>query len=194
MIPHQNKPMPVKVAGPFHFRVHTDDVVGNRPKQDCRNDCTAEEPFIERPHDISAGSNLNEKGRNDRRDQADAANRHWIKQELAQLDTANAVNQRQHHCRTNGDDVGLEQIGRHTGTVANVVANVVGNHRRVAGIIFRNTGFNLANEVRTDVRAFREDTAAQTGENRNQRCTEGQANQSIDQLLVVRSPSRFKTP
>jgi hypothetical protein len=57
--------------------------------------------------------------------------------------------------------IGLEQIGRHAGAVAHVVAHVVGDDRRVAGVVFGNSGFHLAHQVGTDIRTLGEDAAAQ---------------------------------
>ncbi len=61
-----------------------------------------------------------------------------------------------------GDFVALEQVGGHSGAVANVVANVVGNGRRVAWVVFGDAGFDLADEVGADVGRLGEDAAADT--------------------------------
>ena len=73
------------------------------------------------------------------------------------------------HRRDDGHSVGLEQVGCHASAVAHVVTDVVGNHGGVTGIVFRNAGFDLADEVSANVRAFGEDAAAKTRENRDQR-------------------------
>jgi hypothetical protein len=70
----------------------------------------------------------------------------------------------QNHGRDDRDRVGLEQVGGHAGAVANVVANVVGDHCRVARVIFGNAGFDFAHQVGTDVSALGENAAAQAGE------------------------------
>ena len=57
----------------------------------------------------------------------------------------------------------FEEVRRHAGAIAHVVAHVVGDHGGVARVIFRNPGFHLADEVSTDVRTLGEDAAAQTG-------------------------------
>ena len=72
-------------------------------------------------------------------------------------------------------DIGLEQVGRHAGAVADVVADVVGDGRRVARIVFRNAGLDLADHVAADVRTLGEDAAAETGEDRDQRGAEARA-------------------
>ena len=72
------------------------------------------------------------------------------------------------HRRDNRDRVGLEQVGRHAGTVADVVANVIGNNTRVAWIVLGNAGFDLADKVGADVGALGEDAAAKPGKDGNQ--------------------------
>ena len=91
----------------------------------------------------------------------------------------------QHHRRADGDDVGLEQVGGHAGAVADVVADVVGDHRGVAGIVLRNAGLDLADEVGADVGGLGEDAAAETREDRDQRSAEGQRDQRLDHGAVI---------
>src|SRR6185369_10387058 len=57
----------------------------------------------------------------------------------------------EHDGGDDGNGVGLEQIGRHAGAVADVVADVVGDHRRIARVVFGNAGFDFADEVGADV-------------------------------------------
>ena len=80
---------------------------------------------------------------------------------------------------TIGDRVGLEQVRRHAGAVADVVADVVGDHRGVARIVFGNAGFDLADEIGADVGALGEDAAAQSREDRDQRAAEGEADERV---------------
>ena len=75
-----------------------------------------------------------------------------------------------------GADVGLVQVGAHAGHIAHVVAHVIGNGGGVAGIILRDAGFDLADQVGADVGRLGEDTATHTGEQRHRgrAHTEGQ--------------------
>ena len=73
--------------------------------------------------------------------------------------------------------VRLEQVGRHTGAVADVVTDVVGDRRRVARVVFGDAGFDLADEVGADVGRLREDAAADSQEQREQRATEPEADE-----------------
>ena len=52
------------------------------------------------------------------------------------------------------DGVGLEQVGGHAGAVADVVADVVGDHRRVARVVLGDAGLDLADQVGADVGAL----------------------------------------
>ena len=86
----------------------------------------------------------------------------------------------EHHGRDHRHRIGLEQVGRHAGAVADVVADVVGDGRRVARIVLGNAGFDLADEVGADVGALGEDAAAETGEDRDQRGAEAERDQRVD--------------
>jgi hypothetical protein len=63
----------------------------------------------------------------------------------------NATKQHSGNC---GDSVSFKKIRCHTSTVADIVTNKVGNHRRVARVIFWNTGFDFTNKICTDICAF----------------------------------------
>ena len=76
-----------------------------------------------------------------------------------------------------GDLVALEQVGGHAGAVADVVAHVVGDRRRVAGIVLRDAGLDLADEVSADVGRLREDAAADSQEQGEQRAAEAEADE-----------------
>jgi hypothetical protein len=84
-----------------------------------------------------------------------------------------------------GDRIGLEQVGGHTGTVTHVVAHVVGDGGRVAGIVFGNPGFDLAHQVGAHVGTLGEDTTAQTGKDGNQAAAETEGNQCDDVMGKV---------
>ena len=87
---------------------------------------------------------------------------------------------RQQHGGDDGDRVGLEQVGRHAGAVADIVADIVGDHGRVARVILGDAGLDLADQVGADVGTLGEDAAAEPGEDRDQRGAEGQADQRFE--------------
>ena len=63
-----------------------------------------------------------------------------------------------------GAAVGLEDVRAHASDVTHVVPDIVGDDAGVAGIIFRDARFHLADEVRAHVGALGEDAAAHARE------------------------------
>ena len=94
----------------------------------------------------------------------------------------------QHH-GDRGHRVRLEQVGGHAGAVADVVADVVGDHGRVARVVLGDARLDLADEVGADVGGLREDAAAETREDRDQRAAEREADEILDRRVrrVVRA-------
>lgn len=93
-----------------------------------------------------------------------------------------------------GDDghcIGFEQIRGHACAVADIVADVVGNHRRVARVVLGNAGFDLADKIGAHIRAFGENTATQAREDRDQRRPERQPDQRM-QVLLQRQAHRLQ--
>ena len=74
----------------------------------------------------------------------------------------------QHHGGNQGHCIGFEQVGGHASAVAHVVSDIVGNHGRIAGIVFWNAGLDFAHKVSTHVCAFGENAAAEPREDGNQ--------------------------
>ena len=91
----------------------------------------------------------------------------------------------QHHGGDRGHRIGLEQVGRHAGAIADIVADVVGDGGGVARIVFGNAGLDLADEIAADVGTLGEDAAAETREDRDQRSAEAERHQRIDHGAAV---------
>ena len=79
--------------------------------------------------------------------------------------------------RDQRDLVALEQVGGHPGAVADVVAHVVGDRGRVAGVVLGDALLDLADEVGADVGRLGEDAAADPHEQREQRPAEPEADE-----------------
>ena len=75
----------------------------------------------------------------------------------------------EHHRRPEGDDVRLEQVRRHAGAVADIVADVVGDDAGVAVVVLVEAEFVLADHVGPDVGGLGEDATTQSREDRDQR-------------------------
>ena len=121
---------------------------------------------------------------------------------VSRIGCAGEEDRRQHHGGDDGHRIGLEQVGRHAGAIADVVADVVGDGRGIARIVLRNAGLDLADEIAADVGALGEDAAAETGEDRDQRGAEAERHQRVDDDAArpgeahrpVRSRNRRATP
>ena len=68
----------------------------------------------------------------------------------------------QHHRRQNRRDIRTKKIGSHTGDVADVVADVIRDRRRVANVVLGNSRLDLADQIGTDVGRLCINTAADT--------------------------------
>ena len=88
------------------------------------------------------------------------------------------------HHRDRGHGVGLEEVGRHPCAVADVVADVVRDHRRVPGIVLGNARLDLPDEVGADVGSLGVDAAAEPREDRDERPAEGQPDQVVDRRVL----------
>jgi hypothetical protein len=91
---------------------------------------------------------------------------------------------RDDHRRDDRSDVGLEQVGAHARDVADVVADVVRDHGRVARIVLGNAGLDLADEVGADVGGLGVDAAADAREQRDRRGAERVAEEHLGLVLV----------
>ena len=145
---------------------------------DDRQDAGGDQTLVEGAHDRVVGAELDEEGADDRGDDAGGADRQRIHHGREQRRSAVEEDRGEHHGRDDRHRIGLEQVGRHAGAVADVVADVVGDRRRIARVVLGNAGFDLADEVGADVGALGEDAAAETGEDRDQRGAEAERDQA----------------
>ena len=154
---------------------------GDRVEGDRRDDAGDGHALVERALDV-AGLRLDREGPDDRGDDRDAAEDERVERDLGLVLRREGEDAEQHHGHR-GDRVGLEQVGRHAGAVADVVAHVVGDHGRVARVVLGDAGLDLADDVRADVGALGEDAAAESGEDGDQRAAEAEADQRVDGIL-----------
>ncbi len=156
--------------------------VGDRVESRDRERSGDQQAPVQRTLDL-VGLGPHAEGADDRGDDRDAAENQRVDRYLAGVVGGEGEDAEQHH-GDRGDRVGLEQIGGHAGAVADVVADVVGDHGRVARIVLGDPGLDLADQVGADVSRLGEDAAAETGEDGDQRATEAEADQRVDGLLV----------
>ena len=86
------------------------------------------------------------------------------------------------------DGVCLEKVGRHSCTVTDVVADVVGDRRRISRIVLGDACLDLADQVRADISAFREDTTPEPREDGYQASAEAESDECDDGVLVMSFP------
>ena len=82
-----------------------------------------------------------------------------------------------------GDDctnIGFEQVSTHTSNVAYVIAYVVSDGSRVTRIVFRDTSFYFTYQVSAYVSSFGVDTAANTSEQCDGRCTQTETGYDVN--------------
>ena len=84
------------------------------------------------------------------------------------------------HHGDGGDRVRLEQVGRHARTVADVVADVVRDHGRVARVVLGDSRLDLPDEVGADVRSLGVDAAAEPREDGDERAAESETDEVVD--------------
>jgi hypothetical protein len=135
--------------------------------------------LVERAHDVVGRAEPDEEGPGDAADDADAAD-HQRQQHHQLLCRAGEEDRGQHHGGDDGHGIGLEQVGGHAGAVADIVADIVGDHRRIARVVLGNAGLDLADQVGADVGPLGEDAAAETGEDRDQRGAEAEGDQRLE--------------
>ncbi len=170
---------PVQGADAVHAVVGHQPV-GERVERDGRQYAGHDQAAIQRVHDLAALARLDEEGADDGGDDGEAAQHQRIDHGIG-----TGIRHQQAAEQHGGDDghrVGLEQVGRHAGAVADVVAHVVGDHGRVARVVFGDACFDFADQVGADVSALGEDAAAETGEDGDQRTAEAQADQCMRRL------------
>ena len=159
-----------------------EDLLRDEPERDRRDDARHDHALVQRVHDLAAVGGLHEEGADDGGDDGRGAQRQRIDHR------GNARIRHHQAAEQHGGDqrhrVGLEQVRGHAGAVAHVVADVVGDHGRVARVVFGNAGFDLAHQVGADVGALGEDAAAQSREDGDQRAAEGQAHQRVQRRFA----------
>ena len=161
-----------------------EDHRGQRVEPDQREHAGGDEALVERAHDGAAGAELDREGADDGGEHAHAADRQRIEHDGGDEVLPGEVDRGEHHGGDHGDGVGLEEVGRHAGAVADVVAHVVGDGGGVARVVLGDAGLDLADEVAADVRTLGEDAAAEAGEDRDERAAEAERHQRVDDGAV----------
>ncbi len=179
-MPEMTRPVDVVTVVPKPPNTYS--VATQRPPTE--STARGDEAAVERTHDRVVGAELDEERADDRGHDAGRADGQRIEHQSAEVRIAVEEDRGEHHRRDDGHGVGLEEVGCHAGAVADVVADVVGDGRRVSRIVLGDAGLDLADEIATDVSALREDAAAETGEDRDQRGAEAESDEGVDHRAI----------
>ena len=169
-----------RLAGDCADIAPADDIGRRNGETEDRQNARRNKALVKRAHDRTVGAELDEEGADDRGDDAGGADRERIHHRRNERRCVLEEDRGEHHRRHHRHRVSLEQVGSHAGAIAHVVAHVVGDGRRIARVIFRNAGLDLANEVGADVGALGEDAAAEPSEDRNQRGAKAERDQRVN--------------
>ena len=167
------------LAGDRADRAPTDNIGRRNGEAEDRKNAGGDEALVKGAHDRAVGAELDEKGADDRGHDAGGADRERVGHGRDEGRRAFEEDRRKHHGRDDRHYIGLEQIGGHSGAVADIVAYIVGDGRGIARVVLGNASLDLADEVGADVGALGEDAAAETGEDRDQRCAEAERDQRV---------------
>ncbi len=166
-------------------------MISERPQADQRQDHGGDHAFVESAHDVVGFAQPHKESADDRGDDRKTRNGERIDHQLG-LHLAAEIDRCQHHGSHRGHREGFEQVGRHAGTVADIVAHIVGDGGGIAWIVFGNARFHLAHHVAAHVGALGEDAAAEPREDGDQRSAEAQAHQRIHDDAVLFSTGQIK--
>ncbi len=194
-LPHRDELAPARDVE-RHARQHlAHDPLGDRIERDERQDPRHPQAAIERGHHVLvARLRLHEPGADDGGDDREAADHERVDDRRG---GGGLHHQRaEQHGRDQRHRVGLEQVGRHPGAVADVVADVVRDHRRIARIVLGDAGLDLADEVGADVGTLGEDAAPEPREDRDQRPAEAEPDERLERLdqRLAALPGRLQQP
>ena len=142
---------------------------------------------VERVHRVFVFAAVNDAHADDARDRVDGL--HDQREEDA-LDAEDGIERRaQDHRADVFRGGGLEDVRAAARAVADVVADQVGDHGRVARIVFGDAGLDLADQVRADVGGLGVNAAAQLREQCHQRRAEAESYQLVGNLLRIMEPA-----
>ena len=89
------------------------------------------------------------------------------------------INKPQRQRRNERPHIGLEQVGAHSGHVAHIIPNIVGDNRRISRVVLRDARLNLPHKVSAHIRRFCVDASAYTGKQRDRRRSKAESKQNI---------------
>ena len=164
----------------LHYIAH--DPVGHRNKGDRGEHAGDDESAVKRAHDLLARLRFDEHAADNGSDDRYAAQCERIDERRVGSGLDHQRTEQHRGDQRHGES--LEEICGHAGAVPHVVADVVGDHRRIARVVLGNARFHLADQVRADIGPLGEDAAAEPSEDRNKRSAESKAHERLDDVTV----------
>ena len=152
------------------------DKQGDDQEAEQRENGAGEKAAVKRAHDPGARAEPHEPGADHGGDDRDCAEHERIQHKTQLPREQQAAEQ---HGGNRGDGVGLKQVRRHAGAIADVVPDVVGNHGGVARIVLRDARLYLADQIGAHVCGLGVDAAAKAGKDTDQAGAEGQPDQRL---------------
>jgi len=153
--PDKGREIDVYRGKPRHLAHH---LHGDEVECDGSENRRAEHPLVQSTHDVLVLAKLDEEHGDHRCHDRDRAK--GQREYRGDLDAGVQQVSEQHGCnRRHG--VRLEEVGRHACAVTNIVADVVGDRRRISRIVLGDACLELADEVCTDISTLCEDATSE---------------------------------
>ena len=147
-----------------------------RPEENGRN----ERARHDRPHQGRArfaAADVDEEDAADRAEDGDAAEDKRINDRRRR--SSPSVKRADQDRADQADRVGLENVRRHAGAIADIIAHVVRDRGRIARIVFLEVAFDFADQIGADVRRLGVNAAAESREDADQARAQRQADQAL---------------
>src|SRR6266576_913209 len=151
----------------MHRRIDGEQPVRGKEKADDRQRTGYIVTAVERRHRVFVLFALDDHDADDRGKQTEGARDQ--REENAFKTEVRIQADAEDHCTDIFRRGGFEQIRTAAGAVADIVTDQVRDDRRIARIVFRNTGFDFTDEIGADVGGFSVNTAAELSEERDKR-------------------------
>ena len=190
--PHAHRRRKERPPPPAGNGVHIEQ--GDDAEEDDRDGRRGQEAAEDGLHGVAAiiGLAFHQIGADDGSHHANAANQQRVKDVLVM-----AGDERQRHAQdqagNDGDFVRLKNVGGHTGAVAHVIADKVGDDGRIARVVFGHIVLNLAHQVGTNVGRLGIDTAAHAHKQGDQCAAEAEPQQCIRRGLAEKHKDQRAT-
>jgi hypothetical protein len=162
-------------------------LVGDKIECDSSENGRAEHPLVQSTHDVLVLAKTDEEDGDHRSDDGDRTKNQGKYRGNCDVGEQQITEKHGRNCR---DSICLEKVGCHSCTVADVVADIVRNGRRISGIILRDACLDLADQVCADISTFCEDPTSEARKDGYQTSSETESDECDDSVPRGASRSR----